>query len=76
LGLRAMYFLLAGMVDAFRYLHYGLAGVLAFVGLKMLAEPWLERAGVPSLSPWMSLLVIAALLGTSIAASIAAGKKD
>ena len=38
LGLRALYFLLAGMVDVFRYLHYGLAGVLGFVGLKMVAE--------------------------------------
>ena len=38
LGLRALYFLLAGMVDLFRYLHYGLAGVLAFVGLKMVAD--------------------------------------
>jgi tellurite resistance protein TerC len=38
LGLRALYFLLAGMVDIFRYLHFGLAGVLGFVGVKMIAE--------------------------------------
>ena len=40
LGLRALYFLLAGVMDRFRYLSYGLAAVLAFVGLKMIAEWW------------------------------------
>src|SRR5215471_16796020 len=38
LGLRALYFLLAGMIGIFRYLHYGLAAVLIFVGAKMIAE--------------------------------------
>jgi tellurite resistance protein TerC len=71
LGLRALYFLLAGMMDSFRYLHYGLAAVLAFVGLKMVAEGWLPRAaGGELLPPWGSLAVIAALLGAAIAASI------
>ena len=50
LGLRALYFLLAGMVSTFRYLHYGLAAVLAFVGLKMLAEQWMGRLGVAPLA--------------------------
>ena len=36
LGLRAMYFLLADMADRFTYLKYGLAGVLCFIGVKML----------------------------------------
>src|SRR6476659_6197336 len=40
LGLRSMYFLLAGMVDKFRYLRPGLAIVLTFIGLKMLAGHW------------------------------------
>jgi tellurite resistance protein TerC len=35
LGLRALYFLLAGLLDRLRYLHYGLAAILGFVGLKM-----------------------------------------
>ena len=43
LGLRALYFLLAGVMDTFRYLHYGLAAVLAFVGLKMIGENWLPH---------------------------------
>ena len=38
LGLRALYFLLAGVMDLFRYLKYGLAAVLVFLGLKMIAE--------------------------------------
>jgi len=57
LGLRAMYFLLAGMLDRFRHLHYGLAAVLVFVGVKMLIEPWLT---VPI---WLSLLFIVAAIG-------------
>jgi TerC family integral membrane protein len=36
MGLRALYFLLAGVMDLFRYLHYGLSAVLCFIGLKML----------------------------------------
>jgi tellurite resistance protein TerC len=73
LGLRALYFLLAGVVDMFRYLHYGLAAVLGFVGLKMVAE-WLipHKEGEYLVSPVASLLVIAALLGISIAASLIA----
>ena len=40
LGLRALYFLLAGMLDRFCYLNYGLAAVLGFVGAKMIAQWW------------------------------------
>ncbi len=39
LGLRALYFALAGLMDRFHLLHYGLAIILAFIGLKMLAAP-------------------------------------
>jgi tellurite resistance protein TerC len=59
LGLRAMYFLLAGMLDRFRHLHYGLAAVLVFVGLKMLVEPWVH---VPI---WLSLGFIIVAIGLS-----------
>ncbi|MBN2475025.1 MAG: TerC/Alx family metal homeostasis membrane protein [Pirellulales bacterium] len=76
LGLRALYFLLAGMVDMFRYLHYGLAAILGFVGLKMIAEWAIEHEEGTHLVPvWGSLLVIAALLGISIAASIWASSR-
>src|SRR3984957_3603551 len=42
LGLRAMYFLLAGVLGRLRYLTAGLAFVLAFIGAKMIAEPWVH----------------------------------
>jgi tellurite resistance protein TerC len=75
LGLRALYFLLAGVMDLFCYLHYGLAAVLAFVGLKMVGESWLPHApGTDIMPAWASLAVIAALLGMAITASLLAGK--
>ena len=77
LGLRALYFLLAGAMQSFRYLHYGLAAVLAFVGLKMVAEGWLpHRNGAEWMPAWASLVVIVALLGVAILASIVMGKKE
>ncbi len=41
LGLRAMYFLLAGVMDKFYYLKYALSVILSFIGIKMLTEDWL-----------------------------------
>ncbi len=38
LGLRALYFLLAGIIDRFRYINYGISAVLVFVGIKMIAD--------------------------------------
>lgn len=76
LGLRALYFLLAGSVDLFRYLHYGLAAILSFVGLKMLAAFWLERQGMEPIPTWVSLVVVLALLAISIIASIVAQKRE
>jgi tellurite resistance protein TerC len=64
LGLRALYFLLAGVLDRFHYLKAGLAAVLVFVGVKMLASDALH---VPIL---VSLLVIAGLIGGSILLSL------
>jgi tellurite resistance protein TerC len=64
LGLRALYFLLAGVLDRFHYLKAGLAAVLVFVGVKMLASDWFP---VPI---WASLLVIAGLIGGSILVSL------
>jgi tellurite resistance protein TerC len=64
LGLRALYFLLAGMVDRFAHLSTGLAVILAFIGAKMLA---IDIWHVPI---WLSLGVIAAVLGASAALSI------
>jgi tellurite resistance protein TerC len=64
LGLRSMYFALAGMMDKFHYLHYGLSLVLVFVGLKMIGEHYVD---VPT--EW-ALAIVLGVLGISIAASI------
>ena len=64
LGLRALYFLLAGMMDRFRHLKIGLAAVLVFVGVKMLVSDVYE----PPI--WASLTVIAATIGAAVAASL------
>jgi tellurite resistance protein TerC len=75
LGLRALYFLLAGVMEMFRYLNYGLAAVLVFVGGKMIAEYWWEIKIFKD-HPWISLLIIVALLGCSIVASLVAEKRE
>jgi tellurite resistance protein TerC len=64
LGLRALYFLLAGVVDKFVYLKLGLSVVLIFIGGKMLVEPFVH---LPILA---SLGVVGAVLGASILASV------
>jgi tellurite resistance protein TerC len=67
LGLRSMYFMLAGVLDRFIYIKFGLAGVLIFVGLKM---AWLnEMFGGKFPISW-SLGIIGALIGGSVAISI------
>lgn len=65
LGLRSLYFLLKGAVNKFEYLQQGIAIVLVFIGLKMLAE--IVHVKVPV---YISLLVIIACLGGSILYSI------
>jgi tellurite resistance protein TerC len=67
LGLRNLYFLLAGAVDIFHLLKYGLGVVLCFVGLKMTVLPWLMHGHVP-IGP--SLGFILAVLVISIAGSL------
>jgi tellurite resistance protein TerC len=64
LGLRSLYFLLAGIVDRFRYLRVGLAAILLFVAGKMLSS---EIVDVPT---WVSLFVIAGALALAVTASL------
>lgn len=66
LGLRSLYFLLAGMQGRFRYLNAGLGVILAFVGVKMLL------ADVYHMPTWVSLTVIAIVLTVTIWASLKA----
>jgi tellurite resistance protein TerC len=70
LGLRALYFLLAGMADRFRYLNIGLGVILAFVGIKMIM---VEVYHMPT---YVSLGVIALVLTITIVASLQAEKRD
>lgn len=69
LGLRSMYFALAGMMELFDYLHYGLSVVLMFIGVKMLVSHYLE---IPTI--W-ALTVVLLVLATSVAASVLRPKK-
>jgi len=64
LGLRALYFAIAGLMDMFYYLKYGLSAILAFVGVKMLIS------GFYKIPDMMALGIIAFLLAVSIIVSI------
>jgi tellurite resistance protein TerC len=82
LGLRALYFLLAGVMDLFRYLHYGLSAILVFIGIKMTIKTLEElqhEAWWPlpeytwltwPLADWASLVVVLGLLAISIGVSL------
>jgi tellurite resistance protein TerC len=64
LGLRSLYFLLAGVINKFHLLKLGIAAVLTFVGVKMLLS------SVYDIPIHLSLLVIVGVLASSVAASI------
>jgi tellurite resistance protein TerC len=70
LGLRSLFFVLAGAVEKFSYLKVGLAAVLVFVGAKM------ALVDVVKISPPISLGIIALLLGASIVASLIKSRKQ
>jgi tellurite resistance protein TerC len=70
LGLRSLYFALASLLDRFRYLHYGLGALLAFVALKMLFAHWI------AVSITISLAVMGAILAVCAAVSWMAGPQD
>lgn len=67
LGLRSMFFLLVSIIDKFRHLKTGLAIILLFVGVKMLAEHWLQEWGFTTAH---SLYVILTILVLSVGASL------
>jgi tellurite resistance protein TerC len=86
LGLRALYFLLAGVMDLFRYLNYGLSAVLGFVGVKMVLEyvghqPWVPpflaiKPHQHLFTPVQSLVIVLSCLGVSIVASVIAKRRE
>lgn len=65
IGLRAMYFALAGILKLFRFLHYGLSAILVFIGVKMLLSSTPFAIGTVQ-----SLVVVIMLLAVSVAASL------
>jgi tellurite resistance protein TerC len=64
MGLRSLYFVLAGAMEKFKYLKIALAVLLIFIGAKMIAHKWIF------LPHWISLCVIAGIIGVGIAASL------
>ncbi len=74
IGLRSLFFLLAGLVEKFRFLKAGVSALLAFVGLKLTFHAYLANAGFES---WYSLVIIGSVLIISIICSILfPGKKN
>jgi tellurite resistance protein TerC len=69
LGLRSLYFALAGLMKLFHYLNYGLSIVLMFIGARMLLP---DKYDIPT---WMALIVVAGMLTVSVLASVLFPKK-
>ena len=87
MGLRQLYFLLGGLLGRLVYLNYGLAAVLAFIGVKLVLEalhtntvPFINHGhGIhwaPEIPIWLSLVVIIGTLGLATAASLAKASRD
>ncbi len=70
LGLRSLYFALAGIMQLFHYIHYGLSIILAFIGVKLLIQNWYI------IDMRVSLLVVAGILGLSVFFSLLFPKKE
>lgn len=69
-GLRSLYFALAGMLDAFHFLRFGLSAILAFVGVKMLISRWYD------IPVGVALGVVGGCLAASVVASLLFKKKE
>lgn len=77
LGLRALYFLVKGLLDRLVYLSTGLALILAFIGVKLVLH-WGHTVDerVPEVATWLSLTVIAAILLVAVVASLIKVRRD
>jgi tellurite resistance protein TerC len=75
LGLRSLYFALAGMIGMFRYLKPALALVLAVVGVKMLIAPWLKEVLGKNFNLYL-LIVVLGILAAGVLASVWAGRRE
>ena len=70
MGLRSLYLVLSRAISELEYLHYGLAGVLAFAGLKLIASEWIE------ISAPVSIGIIVLCIGGAVVASLVHRKKQ
>ncbi|MFL0712179.1 MAG: TerC family protein [Microcella pacifica] len=80
MGLRQLYFLLGHLVDKLEYLKYGIAFILAFIGVKLVLHalhenelPFInggENVPVPEIDTWTSLIVIVAAMAVAVVASL------
>lgn len=76
LGLRALYFLLIGLLDRLVHLHYGLAVILVFIGVKLILHYVHTLVpAVPGIPTWLSLVVIVAVLAVVTATSLRATRR-
>lgn len=66
MGLRSLFFVLAHALEKLKYLHYGLAAVLAFAAVKMIIAPWFEFTPLASLSIIFAILLLTILISLSI----------
>ncbi|MDO4887097.1 MAG: TerC/Alx family metal homeostasis membrane protein [Actinomycetaceae bacterium] len=78
MGLRQLFFLVDGLLEKLVYLHYGLAAILGFIGVKLLIEAchgqgWLHS--VPAIAPLVSLGVIVAVLLVTVVASLVVSRR-
>jgi tellurite resistance protein TerC len=77
LGLRALFFLVSGLLDRLVYLSTGLAAVLGFIGLKLVLHfAHLHSHAIPEISTGLSLAVIAVILTVTGVASAVAARRD
>jgi tellurite resistance protein TerC len=87
MGLRQLYFLLGGLLDRLKYLHYGIAFILAFIGVKLVFHAMHENElpfinggehieWVPVINTWLSLGVIIASMAVATVASLVAVRRE
>jgi tellurite resistance protein TerC len=77
LGLRALYFLVTGLLDRLVYLSTGLSLILAFIGVKLLLHyGHLQNDAVPEIATSTSLLVVVAVLAVTVVASVLKARRD
>ncbi|MCX6502087.1 MAG: TerC/Alx family metal homeostasis membrane protein [Microbacterium sp.] len=86
MGLRQLYFLLGGLLDRLRYLHFGIAFILAFIGVKLFLHALHENElpfinggqhveWAPEISTWVSLGVIVLAMAVATVASVVAARR-